>query len=48
MPLRKKKKIRNKIIFWTIAALVAFLMAYIPNRNPADVPYVEMEIGTRN
>ncbi|MDR2268708.1 MAG: hypothetical protein LBD94_00815 [Rickettsiales bacterium] len=32
MPLKKKNKLRNRIIFWTIFAIVIVLMIYVPKK----------------
>jgi len=33
MPLKKKNKLRNRIIFWTLALILLGLMIYVPKRH---------------
>ena len=37
MPLKKKNKLRNKIIFWTIVAITLALMIYVPKPSNTDI-----------
>jgi hypothetical protein len=43
MPLKRKNKLRNKIIFWALAAIAAFLMVYVP-KPPAERQMIEYEL----
>jgi hypothetical protein len=40
MPLKKKNRLRNRIIFWTIVATTLALMIYVP--KPSDKSNVRM------
>ena len=44
MPIKKKNRRRNRIIFWLFVILAAFLTYYVPGR-PGEVQYVEREIS---
>jgi len=45
MPIRKKNKLRNRIIFLLFVILVIFLTYYVPGRKADDMQYVEREIS---
>jgi len=44
VPIKKKHKKRNRIIFWLFVILAIFLTYYVPSRT-GDVQYIEREIG---
>ena len=43
MPLKKKNKLKNKIIFWFIVTSITILMIYVP-KAPIDPTIVEHEL----
>jgi hypothetical protein len=36
MPLKKKNRLRNRIIFWTIIVITLGLMIYVPKPSNID------------
>jgi hypothetical protein len=44
MPLRKKNKIRNKVLFWTAVAATVFLMVFVPKPPAENSRQVEYEL----
>jgi len=45
MPIRKKNRLRNRIIFWTLVLVLVGLMIYVPSRqNMPDAPVLEYEL----
>ena len=46
MPLKKRHKIQNRIVFWLTAAIILALMIYVPRRPPAKngAQFIEYEL----
>jgi hypothetical protein len=42
MPLKKKKKFRNMVIFWLTALAAMFLMVYVPKLSDQQRREIEL------